>query len=734
MEQTANSKKTKKYRTKHVTPEKLLYQMRGFFVSNQFDFNDFCKLSECSQQTISYHLKKLNTSFKELASLFKANPDLCLNVMTELEQNYRTNKTNNIVTTKLVINQESILPKVDHIIESMKNSNSNSDPDPDNQSPKLEVADAKDLNRGDSPKKKTGGGQFEKSTPLNFLKNKQSDGVKIDRKPLLDMAPIHLKDILSGLLDAYDEADAKTKASLFGQIMNYTQKMEQTKGMGELESWRVQKYFRPSNIAPKQIEMIDAMERHIITFIVGDRRARKTSSFYRWDFEHGLDMAHEGKTRSKTIFVAATDANTERIHNDIVGSPYANDIHEFIAHTSRRYTQFNFGHEFIITAPSDKQVKGMDSDVVCFDEVDNLFIDHGKMIADAVATALTNNIKIVFLSNRPKLENVGAFKVFTDMFRSVDYWVNKMNITKEEAETILSQICYMEIGLDEFPENQTEEFKVKHTIVKALQSELVSDDYAESQLGGKEVAGNTSFPANLLIWSMENYQYYITQILRKRSLNTIVMGYDPSGGEHPTGISVWGFLFDPLEERYYIHEIHSEEIKGDLNKDGEYVFQRALEVIITFNVQMVVSESNSGGKRFIWRLQNMGYNADILNIKDGERTMYGHVDFIDTFRNYLYDKALFIKSKDLKTQLSRYSPKTSKGTTYKGDLADAALLAVFKIHEMYGSDVEDLRIERRSSQYNTINESNNNTDMPEPLSNQRPSRSQNDYNKYFYYC
>jgi hypothetical protein len=253
----------------------------------------------------------------------------------------------------------------------------------------------------------------------------------------------------------------------------------------------------------------------------------------------------------------------------------------------------------------------------------------------------------------------------------------------------------------DIPEMSGEEFNDKKAIVKAIQSVCVNQEYADSQMGDKEPVQGMSFPVVNLKYGRNQYQDFIKNILGSRTPKMIVMGIDPSGGDHPTGITIWGYY------QKSVFEIFSMEIDGPENMDDDFIKSKILELKLEHRVEFIVCESNSGGKKLVNYLRANGCDAINDNIR-GEETGYGHTDFIKNARNFMIQNKFFFYSNALERQLVRYRPHESKDTKRKGDMADACLLALMLIFNKNKQDLQDRNAAIESSGYS--NPEGNGTD------------------------
>lgn len=492
---------------------------------------------------------------------------------------------------------------------------------------------------------------------------------------LINMAPSHLKEGIRMIVNDFRGAvEAKERTMLFDRILKQAIVLKQLSGGEVREKWRDMEYHRPSDLAAKQIEVMELIEDSMVVFLEGARRTRKSSTVFRWDFEHALQKAYDGVERTKTIYIAATGETCKSIYRDLTSAGHSADMRAFhkITPTTRRLV-YNFGHEFMITNTTTSGVKGQDADVIIIDEADQVYLNKPKVIADLVATALTNDLKLIFMANRPEGKDLGAFRAFTQIFHDESFWVLNQGLPRDMAQSLLKKIRFITLEQSDIPQMSGEEFDEKKAIIKGIQSVCVGQEYADSQMGDKEPVQGMSFPPVNLKYGKMQYSDFLKNILGSRTPEMIVMGIDPSGGDHPTGITIWGYFAKS------VFEVFSMEIDGPENLDDTYIKQKIMDLILEHRVQYVVCESNSGGKKLVYWLRQMGVDAVNDNIR-GDESGYGHTDFITNARRFMLENRFFYYSNTLERQLGRYRPHESKDTKRKGDLADACLLALMLIY------------------------------------------------------
>ncbi|MHA1897414.1 MAG: hypothetical protein ACTSU2_08485, partial [Promethearchaeota archaeon] len=478
---------------------------------------------------------------------------------------------------------------------------------------------------------------------------------------MISRSPDTIKPFIQDLIDDWKATtDPKVKNSLFKTLMTYTEKlgllMENSDAGG---GWRSIPYVRPP-LADKQYEMMDALDNYSIIFVEGDRRTRKTSTFYRWDFEYGLSLANNGFDKTKTIFIAGSGKLAEAIIDDMVNSEYHKDIKKHVSKTVKKEIQYFNGHKLSVRNTTTSDTKGQDSHVVCVDEADEVFRNNPKVIADLAATALTHDIKVVFLANRPKGEDLASFRSLTEVFYSEQFWVEQMGLSEEDAKKVMGMIKYVKMDMKDIPEMNTEEFKPKKNLVAGIQRVTMGSEYYQSQLEGKDPIAGVNFLPENLSRAYNNYSIFVDRVLKGRYPEYVIVGVDPSGGDHPTGISVLGYL------QGFVYEIESFQIEGKENLDTDYIRKTILGKYRQYSANIVVCESNSGGKRLVNWLTNNGCTAINYNIDKFGAT---HTDLINLMRFLLQKGRIFLKNPILKDQLKRYNPKKSRSTALKGDLA-----------------------------------------------------------------
>ena len=682
---------------KNYNPEKIINLLIAFLVQGKESMRDFCKELDLSQQALSYHLRQMNTSFVEIANLFDRDPNRTLLLIQKLIQNYNDPKRKKHNGTKIIFDKCISLKEMFEDPQICKVENQDDDSDLLN----TQDQEPTDLNtpQSDCSQTRLGGLANAKKPPVvNLTKmggSKKSGtntgALSINHEEILGKAPSHLKSLVSSLLDAYDEADAKTKVQLFGTLMKYLKEVDQVKTGEGLEGWRSLSYVRPKNLAPKQIEVMRLCDEKMCVFVEGARRTRKSTTITRWDFEHALNMAWDGKLRSKTIYMASTAKMAGQIMIDMRVSPYSADIHEFIAQETQERSVYKFGHIFQVSAPDTGSVKGGDTDVVIIDEADVVYAHNPKAIADLVVTALTNNLKIIFMANRPDGEEFTAFQQFTSIFTDIKYWTNTMNLPIEEAQKVLDQIAYVRMEQSDMPEMKGEEFNTKKNLLMGIQAQCVSKEYADSQLGDKTPISGVTFSAEHLRNAKYNYKEFMENDYRQCEKYERILAIDPSGGTHPTGVSVWEYCINAYSQKWHITCLFAKQFEGEINKNDNALYAEYLLIIGSYGVSDIICESNSGGNKLVHRLVSDGYPATSFNIRDGDRTMFGPDDFIKAFRSYLYEGAIHYESDQLHNQLGSYSPHTSKGTKTKGDIADSSLLATYWLHLKHRGDEDIIR-------------------------------------------
>ena len=186
-------------------------------------------------------------------------------------------------------------------------------------------------------------------------------------------------------------------------------------------------YIRPTNLAPVQHLVMRIIDENMITLIEGARRTRKTATVLRWDFEYARELFFDKNVKhSKTIFIASQGHLAEAIHQDFIASEFSEDLKLHIKDHSAKKTLFYNGHRIDVrnTVPTD--VKGSDTYVLIVDETDQVFLNNPKVIADAVACALTHDLHVIFMANRPEGEDIAQFRRFTRIFQTEDFWVKEM--------------------------------------------------------------------------------------------------------------------------------------------------------------------------------------------------------------------------------------------------------------------------------------------------------------------
>lgn len=440
-------------------------------------------------------------------------------------------------------------------------------------------------------------------------------------------------------------------------------------------------YIRPNNLADIQNLVIHILNEYQIIFIEGARRTRKTSTVWRWAFEYARELYFKGHKFTKTLYLASQGPVAEAIHQDMVNDKYLEDIRAHIKDHSARKSLFHFGYKFEVRNTVDRDVKGTNTFVLLIDETDKVYIENPKVIADAVPTALTHDLKLVFMANRPEGGDLAAFRRFTNMFRNKRFWMKEMGLSEKDAEAVLGTMYYITMEQSDLPEMQTPEFSKKRSIVEGIQTICVNKEYAMSQMGNKDPESGMSFSQKFIEKAVETYDQFIIEDLAGRTPYKKVLGIDTSGGEHPTGLSVWGDYHGTF------YELGSHQIEGSANLDIDFVYQTALEWSIEYDVDIVVIESNSGGKRLkVWLDKRLRSTVKVMNQNiEGDETGRGPTDFMNVFRKYLNDSRIKIKTGMMEAQLGSYSPHTSKDTKHKGDIADAGLHAVWRL------DIERVR-------------------------------------------
>lgn len=639
--------------------EIFLQRVIGFIIRGNTRCEDLESILGVTRQTIYSHLTSLGLSFSFLRDEYVRDP---VNFLIRFNMN---------PNMKLISDPEKCSDQTDKQYINLSPLNSK--------------------NPGQKHLNTSGGSLHKKNGTPNPLIDSQKDpsgGVeavgkdKVRVMDLVDRCPKPLQPILEMLIGDYKAAtDIKEKTKIFEAILKYSKQFDPMVD-GVDGGWKDKRYIRPE-LAPKQLYLMSEIDEHLITFVEGARRTRKTSTVFRWDFEHGMDLFNSGKLKSKTIFIAAQGGVTRTILDDMLDSQFHKDIKDWVKYRTAMRVEYYNGHELQSRNTVTSDVKGQDADVIIVDETDQVFLKTPKVIADLVATALTNNMKIVFMANRPEGKELGSFRNFTNIFTSPTFWMSEMKLSKEKAQGVLSKISYVTLEQSDIPEMQTEEFSEKRSLVGGIQAVCMSKEYADSQMGNKEPIQGVSFPQSKLQSGYDNYNWFINEILKSSKPEYKVLGIDPSGGDHPTGFSLWGLF------KHNVFEIHSRQIEGEQNLDDDYIKATARDIALQNNVDLVVCESNSGGKKLVFWLKSCGINAVNDNI-EGEESGHGHTDFIKVARTYMNNDKWFCNSQLIMKQLSAYRPHESKKTESKGDVADAGLLAINKLSERDVSNQRDM--------------------------------------------
>ena len=244
------------------------------------------------------------------------------------------------------------------------------------------------------------------------------------------------------------------------------------------------------------------------------------------------------------------------------------------------------------------------------------------------------------------------------------------------AKKVMGLTYFITMEQSDIPEMQTEEFDVKRTLVAGIQTVCVNKEYAESQMGNKDPITGAIFPQKKLEYASINYLSFINNVLKGFPPFRSVLSVDPSGGDHPTGISIWGDFHGNM------YEIFSQKITGVDNLDDDYIRDLCLELAIRYKVKIIVCESNSGGKKLIhWLNKRLESTVKCINQNfESEEHGRGPMDFVKVVRRYLNSEHLFIMSAEVESQLGWYKPHKSSDPKHKGDVADAAIHAIWRLH------------------------------------------------------
>jgi hypothetical protein len=492
-----------------------------------------------------------------------------------------------------------------------------------------------------------------------------------------------------------EDFHAKPSASKFNVCINFiNSKIESI----ELEQKKDQNnyrkpFHRPEGLTDFQKWMLLQFHTHKIIFLIGPRRTAKTVLC--WIFIH--EYLHFEPMR-KAIFIGATEASAMEIVNDrwydsfLAPTPEnPNAFNSYIGEYGAKKIVHPNGSKFSVRNSKTSGSKGLDAGIVQIDEFDQVLIDNPRVVADAVATALSHpDMKLIFTANQPLGEDSGVFDAFRNIFEDPLYWKRRYkDIPDQLVQEIIEGIFFFELTPEHAPFSYGKDARTgNYYMVHAIQSESMGKEYANSQLGNEKPETGVNFPRYIMDPSLEGFDDFCDR-MGDEEPDDSVLSFDPTSGKHSMGISFLGMW------RGKIFEYDTIELKGKSVLDDDIILGVLMKGIMDHRIRCVVGESNSGGLRLIEQIRErvkLGQiHGEYMWIKNPDEDICtqnfgkedgnsGHTAYIKIARGYFLNRIIYLYSEKILTELGRYTPQKSSSEKDKGNVADSTLHGIWRLH------------------------------------------------------
>jgi hypothetical protein len=530
-----------------------------------------------------------------------------------------------------------------------------------------------------------------------------------DIDALVAQVPDLYKRILRTMLEDFH---AKPSSSKFNAVEKFILSKIESKQVEQTNSQQQGNYrrpfHRPDKLTDFQKWMLLQFHTHKIIFLIGPRRTAKTVLC--WIFIH--EYLHAEPMR-KAIFIGATESSSMEIVNDrwydklLSGPPEEQKFNSYIGEYQAKKIVHPNGSKFSVRNSKTSGSKGLDAEIVQIDEFDQVLIDNPRVVADAVATALSHpNMKLIFTANQPLGEDMGVFDAFRNIFEDPMYWKRKYkDIPDAMIQEIIDDIFFYELTPEHAPFSYGKDTRTgNYYMVHAIQSESMGGRYADSQLGNKKDETGVHFPRYIMEPAMEGYDDFCERMGYDEPDDS-VLAFDPTGGEHSMGISAFGLW------RTQMFEYDTRELLGKIVLDDAKVVGICMEMIRQFRIKCVVGESNSGGLKILDMIRDrvkLGQlHGEYMWIKDPDKDIFaqnfgkdenntGHIAFIKVARGYFLGRNIFLMTEKILTELGRYNPKKSRSEKDKGNIADSTLHAIWRLYQRILEGQKNKRRRRRT--------------------------------------
>ncbi len=454
----------------------------------------------------------------------------------------------------------------------------------------------------------------------------------------------------------------------------------QFEGMKDIPAWT-----RPTILNPRQNEIIDAICDPSVGIVAceGDKRTGKSTAYFM-----GICEGVWSGIFKKVGLWASGEENALGILNDV----YRDDITVkssfplFKGMGSR--SQKVFFNNALIKAFSNNaaSTSGLDFDVCWIDECHEVVVEHPEVFDMILMTMRAKpNIKLILSMNK----GTGTYHIFKDTLLKEfsDKEVKFFTLEKKDTTHITDEADH----------------KVR-TLVKAVGGK----DEVSRWLDNKAVTASTFDPRSV-IDAYESYEAFTA--FNTPTAAYTVLSYDPSGAKHPKGLSCWSC--DIKGENFWMRS--GEELRlGEELSDiatGEKLTPEQIKLIIIdrarkYAISMFISESNMDGKDMVMNMKLAGFMAKNQNFSSNSLTTKGkgasRGAMCNIVRTIMDDRALYFNNELLKNEWMIYDPdEHEKVAKYKGDLADSAIHAIYKLARMSSSKYIP---RRRSLKYQEVSQ------------------------------
>lgn len=530
-----------------------------------------------------------------------------------------------------------------------------------------------------------------------------------DMDSLVSQVPDLYKRTLRSMLEAFH---AKPTPTAFDRITKFIESKIESKQIEQTNSQSGSyrpPFHRPEKLTQFQKWMLLQFHNNKLIFLIGPRRTAKTVLC--WVFIH--EYLHSNPL-SKAIFIGATEQSATAIvadrWYDKLLTKNEDDLHPFNSYIGEyQATKIKHPNGSLYSVKNSKTSgsKGLDAEIVHIDEFDQVLIDNPRVVADAVATALSHpNMKLIFTANQPLGEDMGIFDAFRNIFEDPLYWKRKYkDIPDAMVQEIIENIFFFELTPEHAPFSYGKDARTgNYYFVHAIQSEAMGAKYANSQLGNERDETGVNFPRYIMEPSMEGYDDFCERMGNEEPDDS-GLAFDPTSGVHSMGISAFGTW------RNQLFEYETVELSGKDVLDDQIILGVCMDLIRNYQLKFAVGESNSGGKRLIESIRKrvlLGQmHGEFMWIKDPDEDIVnqnfgkedgnsGHTAYIKIARGYFLGRRIFLWTEKILTELGRYNPKKSTSEKDKGNIADSTLHIIWRLQLRFSEREKKKRRRRRT--------------------------------------